>query len=178
MKFLKTLSIIMMMAFATPAFAQFTTGGKSASHSNIEYSKGYKGMVEAGYGIGVGDWGIDRIVFTTSHGYQFCPYFFAGIGAGVNYYHDADAWGVPIFGNLRGSLPINNSRVSPFIDMKIGYTVTDAEGFFFSPSLGARYAISERSGISLSLGYEMQKLDAYYSKVTCGAFAIKVGFDF
>lgn len=140
------------MAVALPSFAQFTTGAKSNGLSSVAdgvIPTGYKGMVDLGYGIGVGDFGEDRIIFTTAHGYQFCPYFFAGVGAGVNYYHDADAWGVPIFGNLRGMLPITNSRISPFIDMKIGYTVADAEGFFFSPSLGIRIATSEKCGVNL-----------------------------
>ena len=180
MKVLKTLVVIIMMTVAMPVFAQFTTGGKSNGISSSEnyLHTGYKGMVDAGYGIGVGDFGVDRIIVTTSHGYQFCPYFFAGVGTGINYYHDSDAWGVPIFANLRGSLPISNTKFAPFLDMKIGYSVADAEGFFFSPSIGTRIATSNRCGLNIGLGYEMQKRDAYITKITCGAFAIKIGLDF
>ena len=63
MKVLKTLVVIIMMTVAMPVFAQFTTGGKSNGISSSEnyLHTGYKGMVDAGYGIGVGDFGVDRI---------------------------------------------------------------------------------------------------------------------
>ena len=145
---------------------------------------GYKGIVEAGYTVGVGNFGEGRISFMTAHGYQVNPYFFAGIGAGVNYFTDSEAWGVPIFADLRANI-LNNS-ISPFIDLKIGYSILDAEGFFFSPSVGCRFAIGERSGLNISVGYEMQKAEmtwyyaGYYgtSKENVGGLALKIGLDF
>lgn len=47
---------------------------------------GYRGFVDFGYTVGLGDYGVGRIELTTSHGYQFNPYFFAGIGTGIHYY--------------------------------------------------------------------------------------------
>lgn len=191
MKMIKKLCLALALAVGTfPSFAQFTTGGKNSSiqSSSNDYAlkSGYKGLVEFGYGIGVGDFGEDRIEFQTAHGYQFNPYLFAGVGAGVSYYHDGELFSVPIFADLRGSLPINNSRVAPFIDFKIGYAVTDVEGFFFSPAAGFRVAIGNRSGFNFSIGYEMQKYSWSYSgrwgsfsgSENCGAVTLKIGFDF
>lgn len=181
MKTIKCIIVAAMMAIALPSFAQFTTGGKTeraSSFSENVIPTGYKGLVELGYGIGTGDFGADRILLTTSHGYQVNSYFFAGIGAGVNYYTDADLVSIPIFADFRGTLPITNSKIAPFLDMKIGYTVNDVEGFYFAPGIGIRIATSRKAGFNVGIGYELQKFDAYYSKETCGAFAIKVGYDF
>lgn len=40
----------------------------------------YKGYVDAGYSIGIGDYEFGRVEINTSHGYQFTPYFFLGAG--------------------------------------------------------------------------------------------------
>ena len=192
MKMIKKICVaVAIVAGTMSSFAQFTTGGKNFTKlsSGTEYGlkSGYKGMVDLGYGIGVGDFGEGRIEFQTAHGYQFNPYLFTGVGAGISYYHESEAISVPIFADIRGSLPISDSKVSPFIDFKIGYAVADVEGFYFSPSVGLRVALNHRAGFNFSLGYELQKFDWYYydyyygsyeGTENCGAFAIKIGFDF
>lgn len=191
MKMIKKFCLALAIAVGTlPSFAQFTTGGNTnySSSSDSEYGlkSGYKGMADFGYGIGVGDFGEGRIELQTAHGYQFNPYFFAGIGAGVSYYHESDVFSVPLFADFRGSVPVGSGKVSPFLDLKIGYAVTDVEGFFFSPSVGVRVGLSERAGFNFSLGYEMQKFGyslsawGYHFKGTenCGAVTLKIGFDF
>jgi len=47
------------------------------------YQKGYRGFADLGYTIGTGDFRLDRIEFSTSHGYQILPCFYAGLGVGV-----------------------------------------------------------------------------------------------
>ena len=145
---------------------------------------GYKGFIDLGYTIGAGDFGEGRISFMTTHGYQINSYFFAGIGTGVNYFHKSEAWGIPIYADFRGNLM--NNGISPFIDFKIGYSVVDAEGFFLSPSVGCRFAIGEKSGLNISVGYEMQKAKwevstkyfSYSGNENCGGVVLKVGIDF
>lgn len=184
MKFIKFILAVAVMVIAMPSFAQFTTGGKSTAKVSTEnvLATGYKGFVDAGYAFGVGDDGADRVLLTTSHGYQVNQYFFAGIGAGFNYYTDAELYSIPIFADLRGSFPITNTKVAPFFDLKIGYSVGDVEGFYIAPGLGVRIAVSNKVGFNIGLGYEMQKIkyDGYYYDGTfsCGGFAIKLGFDF
>ncbi|MBQ9639970.1 MAG: hypothetical protein IJV06_00190 [Bacteroidaceae bacterium] len=105
----------------------------------------------------MGETKMGRFALSTTHGYQINPYVFAGVGAGVNCYRKSGktSWGVPIFADVRGNL-LNNS-ISPFLDLKIGYSVADISGFYFSPSIGCRFAISQKAAFTLSIGYEMQK---------------------
>lgn len=141
---------------------------------------GYRGFVDLGYTIGTGDFGEDRIEFATSHGYQFNPYIFAGLGVGAHYYFDSEVVEIPIFAHIRSEF-LNNS-ISPFLDFKAGYSVYDATGFYMTPSVGCRFAVGKQSGISVGLGYTMQKVEydyySYSGSENCGGFSIKVGFDF
>ncbi len=137
---------------------------------------GYRGFVDLGYSVGVGDYGESRVELTTSHGYQIIPYLFVGLGVGVQYYHESELWEIPIYVHLRGSLPCH-AVCQPFIDWKIGYTVYDADGFYMCPSVGCRFAVSDMCGLSLSLGYTYQSFE-YWRRHNCGGFTIKVGLDF
>ena len=162
---------------------------RSYDNYSSEYGPqvGYKGFFDFGYSFGVGDYDADRIEFSTSHGYQVNPYFYAGIGAGVNYFTDAEVFSVPIFANPRLTLP-TNSIVSPFLDLKIGYTVSEyVEGFYFSPSIGARIDARNNQAINFSFGYTLQKAKDYYyydyyynysKTLTLGALTLKLGFEF
>lgn len=47
---------------------------------------GYKGFFDVGGGIGIRDFGDNIFSISTSHGYQFSPYFFLGAGIGVEYH--------------------------------------------------------------------------------------------
>lgn len=188
MKLFKSIVITFAMMVSVSSYAQFTTGGVNSGSIDTEstLNKGYKGFVDLGYGIGVGDYDEGRIEFSTTHGYQFSPYFFAGIGVGVNYFHEGDAVNIPIFADFRGTLPIQNTKVTPFLDMRLGYSVNDVEGFYFTPSVGVRLAVSKKCGLNIGLGYELQKAKVeYYSyyydfedTVTAGAITFKLGIDF
>ncbi len=154
---------------------------------------GYKGFIEGGYTIGVGDYGEDRFAFTTTHGFQFNPYFFLGVGAGMNYISDDKLLGIPIFADIRTNLL--NRRVSPILEAKIGYSVLDIEGLYISPSIGCRIAVGKNIAIFVSIGYEMQRAEfvisnyeylggGYYSHnnyratENCGGSTFRVGFEF
>lgn len=181
MKSIKFLLLFAALTVCGNVSAQFsntrTTSRQSISSSfdGNGPSVGYKGFVDLGYTFGVGDFGEDRIAFSTTHGYQINPYVFAGIGAGINYYTSPDAWSLPIFADVRGTF-LNNS-ITPFIDLKIGYSILDAEGFYLAPSIGCRI-----NRFNVSIGYELQKadLDFYYfeSKETIGGISLKIGLDF
>lgn len=152
--------------------------------NNNPLTAGYRGFVDLGYTIGTGTWAEDRIEFATSHGYQFNHYLYTGLGAGIHYYFNSDVIEIPIFTHIRSEFLSN--AISPFIDFKIGYTVFDSPGFYMTPSLGCRFAFRNNGGISIGIGYTMQKLTYYYynyydsfsSKENCGGFSIKIGFDF
>ncbi|MGM9861094.1 MAG: hypothetical protein ACI30W_00715 [Muribaculaceae bacterium] len=189
MKQFKFLVAAIAIAMAAPmATAQFTTGGGSGSSADGDYlpQRGYRGFFDAGYSVGVGG-GTGRIETSTVHGYQFSPYFFAGVGVGFSYFHEGEVWGLPIFADFRGEYGnFGTGRVAPFVDFRIGYTPTDISGFYMSPSVGVRYAINSNAGINLSLGYTMQKCEYYFSyggyygegTANCGGFTIRLGIDF
>ncbi len=160
--------------------AKYSVDGRGAK-------KGYRGFFELGNTIGTGSNGDTRVEIYTSHGYQFNPYFFIGAGIGITYYNQADVVMAPIYGYLRCDF-LNNS-ITPFVDFKVGYTIGQYDGVFTEPSLGCRIAVSNKSALSLSLGYASQMVHINYLVIspfptvyqtTCndGGFLIKLSFDF
>lgn len=121
----------------------------SISSSNPIQS-GYRGFADIGYTIGTGNCGEDHLELSTSHGYQINPYIFVGGGAGVNYFFDAEAVGIPVFAHVRSEFL--KSAISPFFEFKIGYSFLDADGVYFCPSIGCHFQISDSFGLSASLG--------------------------
>ncbi len=158
------------------------------SISNVyAHRKGYKPSFEIGYTHGLGE-GDERLAVFTTHGYQFSPYLFVGGGVGVNRFLSEKACGVPIFAKVRADLL--NKSISPFIDTKIGYSVTNVNGFYFSPSLGCRFDTPNDFSITMSIGYELQMRDyemgnflgSVYifetKKKNCGGLTFRLGFEF
>ncbi len=152
--------------------------------NGYKLKKGYRGFVDFGFSYGVGSWGQDRIEFSTTHGYQILPCLFAGLGIGFHYYHWDGVLEIPIYADIRGTLPCR-SICQPFLDFKIGYTVYDADGFYMTPSIGCRFAVSRTCGISVGIGYAMQKAEVVWSsyhwphtRENVGAVTFKVGVDF
>lgn len=138
-------------------------------------SKGYRGFVDVGYTFATGDWGLYRYGFSTSHGYQVCPYFFAGVGAGMyvyqrynsnNNWHNSvhtvgqgDPMSIPIFAHLRSEFV--DSWITPYVDAKVGYSIFDKAGFYSTISAGARVALKisgRKVAFSLGAGYDMQHI--------------------
>ncbi|MDE7410768.1 MAG: hypothetical protein K2M94_01860 [Paramuribaculum sp.] len=106
------------------------------------------------------------------------------------YYNDASVVGVPLFADLRSDFL--NNWITPFVDVKIGYSVADVEGFYFAPSLGCRFGLSNKLGIQLAIGYSLQLVDVTYGyydyyyghyftyagSINADAITIKVGIEF
>lgn len=164
-----------------------------SSFNNVGGAKtGYRGFLDLGYTIGVGDYAAGRLDITTTHGYQTCPYFFIGVGTGIHYYTEGSSIGVPLFADLRADFLDN--WVTPFFDFKIGYSVADISGFYMCPSIGCRFGFGNNLGMHISLGYTLQKATAtYYSyyygyygasfsyheeSVNVGGITLKVGLEF
>ena len=168
-------------------------------------SKCYRGNVDAGYSIGIGDYDFGRVEINTSHGYQFNPYFFLGAGTGVHFMSSYKTEGmdvaldqresqvdIPVFANIRCN--ILDKKLSPFIDVKGGTFVTNNGGLYVSASIGCRYTINESYAVNLSLGYTKEKLEfetfdefrnstsmEYTTsprKLNTKCISIKVGFEF
>jgi len=99
---------------------------------------GYRGFVDAGYTIKMGDISMNRFEFSTSHGYQINPYFFAGAGIGVSMFSDvqlgyvnvADStskkkerfkMAIPLFVDLHFNFM--EGTIVPFAGIKAGYSI-------------------------------------------------------
>lgn len=143
---------------------------------------GYRGFVDIGYTEGLRDSGANRLELTTSHGYQFNPYFFTGMGIGVHYYmsmwrDDINVPFIPLFLDLRGNLM--KGPIVPFVGMKLGYTLIIDDGIlgsgvYIAPSAGVKYVLSESLALNMSLGYSMQIDEGS----NIGGFSIKMGIEF
>jgi len=119
---------------------------------------GYRGFVDLNWTAGVGDTsGVDCIGLTTSHGYQINPFIFIGLGVGFNYFYNGTAVNMPIFVNVRTD--ILQKRITPFVDLKVGYSIIDVEGFYTSPSIGCRFKPRRGLAFSIGVGYTLQKYD-------------------
>lgn len=182
---IKLFMVAIALLVSSASFAQFSNtrpmkrGGYSSSWNSSDKGpkEGYKGFVEAGFTVGLGDYGEDRASFTTAHGIQFNSHFFAGVGAGFSYYTDADAFSVPIFADFRGT--IFDGGISPYVDLKAGYSIFDVNGLFIAPSVGCRIGVGDNSAVTVSIGYEMQSAEYYWvGRKNCSGLAFKVGFDF
>lgn len=158
----------------------------SDSLNNSGLQSGYKGIVELGYQIGTGDYGMDRLKLNIINGYQINPYFSLGFGTGLRYYFDAEAALIPVFADFRANLMNNN--VSPYLSLGIGYSFDatngfEGVGFLLNPTVGVSYKVSDKSAINVGLGYEMQRMkffDWYYNEWTenSAAISINVGISF
>ena len=127
----------------------------------------------------------------TSHGYQINEYLFTGAGLGLHIYNardsamknqntfphyvstyrtDSTAWihavdssymTLPIFLDIRGYLPLQNSNLTPFFMLRFGYAFNLSDGFkgmgiYMNPAIGLKYQMSPMLGLNFSLGYSYQ----------------------
>lgn len=146
--------------------------------------KGYKGFVDLGYVVDLSDNNADKIEISTSHGYQFNNYFYLGGGAAVDFYTDADLISVPIFADFRANFI--NKKVTPFADVKLGYSVGDVEGLYATTGVGVRFSLKGKKAINLKLEYNYQQYDYYYvgyyhtydDTLSLEGLGFKVGFEF
>ena len=141
----------------------------------------YRGFADFGFTFGVGKGvQIDRVDVFTSHGVQVIPQLFIGAGVGFNTSFD---WimGLPLYFDVRTD--ILQSYITPFIDLKIGYSPINGEntlnGFFFSPTIGCKI-----NRFNIGLGYVLQRADVfiynynYTYRANCGGISIKFGYEF
>jgi hypothetical protein len=83
----------------------------------------------------------------------------------TSYVHGMDSSFImlPVFVELRGYLPLENSLLGPFASVKVGYSFNLSDGFgpsglYFAPSIGAKFNLSPKIGLLLSMGYTFQGL--------------------
>ena len=165
----------------------------------------YRGFVDGGYTIGIGDYEFGRFEINTSHGYQINPFFFIGGGFGLHFMPEYKTKGmdiprdqregkvdIPVFANLRANF--SKGKIVPFVDGKAGTYVTNNGGLYLNLSAGCRIAMNEKQAVNISVGYTTEKLEfetfkSFVSsknmnyvtsprKLNTEGIAIKVGYEF
>lgn len=121
---------------------------------------GYKGFFDVGGGIGIRDFGDNIFSISTSHGYQFSPYFFLGAGIGVEYHTKWEATFMPIFADMRGYFLKGN--VTPFIGAKAGYSPYKGKGVYFNPTIGVSFFVFKEFAMNVTIGYNLQHSKIYW----------------
>ena len=177
------------------ADVNFVTHDESAKKYN---QSGFKGFVEVGYGLGIGNERNNIFGVETSFGYQFNHYLYLGGGLGVHFHKalvDTYPWRedeadinttrnnpdykfpfIPLYLNVRSQL-FESNRITPYIDTKIGASIINFYGFYFSPAIGLHIPTSAFLSLNISLGYALQQSEYKFwvTGNTPGAIPDKTG---
>ena len=126
--------------------------------------KGYKAFYEVEYGFDVDEKEFNNdgsriagypkctnIMVSTSQGYQFNNIVYFGGGVGLLRYLDGKQTLMPLFADVRVNL-MNNTKVLPFLNARLGGVVGAWGGFYNSIWAGARFKTSQRHAVALSVG--------------------------
>jgi len=139
--------------------------------------KGYKGFIDAATIGNVNGYDASFMEISTTHGYQFNNYFFLGGGIALNYYADAELTTAPIYAAFRANFI--NKKVSPFADIKLGYTVGDLRGTYASIGIGVRFSLKGRKALNLACVYSEQDNEWYSdNSVSYLGLGVRFGFEF
>lgn len=148
--------------------------------------KGYKGFVDAGYIFDTSDNNASKFSISTSHGYQFNNYLFLGAGMAIDCYTDADEskFGVPIFANFRANFI--NKKITPFADLKSGYSIGDINGTYVALGLGVRFTLQNKMALNLRMEYnylqhQLGDYNGYYvydDYMDIDGIGFKIGLEF
>lgn len=168
----------------------------------ISQSVKYNGEIETGVVVHT-KFATNQINAATTHGVYFeSPQLFIGAGAAIGWNIHADFYNkvYPVYGDIRKDFSINR-RFTAFIDAKAGYSFegdsTDmlgdcglTYGFYCYPSIGLKFATSQKCGIYLKFGYTYQSATQSWEwygdgikhagseRYNAGGFSTTIGFRF
>ena len=74
---------------------------------------------------------------------------------------DSSYMTLPLFLDIRGYMPLQNSAITPFAMFRLGYAFNLSDGFggmglYMNPAVGVKYQITPMIGINFSVGYAYQ----------------------
>lgn len=159
----------------------------SVSVANAQVPVKYQGEVDLGYSIGVGTISLSRVNLHTIQSARIGNYFSAGVGVGLDYYHDidkymGDAWNkgelvLPLYLDLAGYVPASeNVSLLASFDIGVGIGLTEGvsgySGLYLTPAVGVKI-----NKFKIQLGYTMQKASELFD-LMAGAVQLKVGVVF
>ena len=146
-----------------PAAEQNDDKTLDSRHQNRRTMRGYKAFYDVEYGFDIDDEEKDweggyiagyphcnNFMISTTQGYQFNNFFFLGGGLGLLRYIVGKKTMMPIFAETSINL-LNNKRVMPFLQARLGTVVGEWGGVYYSAICGVRLKVAQRHAISLSL---------------------------
>jgi hypothetical protein len=91
---------------------------------------------------------------------------------------DSSFMTLPVFLDIRGYLPLQNSNLMPFFMFRFGYTFNLSDSFggmgiYMNPALGLKYQLSPAIGLSFSVGYAYQSYGGIPENGGYGYYYIK-----
>lgn len=166
---------------------------------NYDTSK-FRGFVDLGYSMGLGEPRCDYWLIETSFGYQFTTNLYLGAGLGLHKFNakintfplrndyaeprpndpDLDKFPfVPVYADVRYNLRSENFN-TPWASLKVGGSIFNHGGVFASPSVGFHFASSQFFSFNVGVGYALHT--AHY-KLWCtgetpGAIPDKAGHSY
>lgn len=126
--------------------------------------RGYAGYFDLGVEATMR--GESVFAFSTSHGYRFNSYLFAGGGVALAAHADGALF-TPLYAVGRFTLP--RQSVLPFADVRVGISpgLKDgshwALGAYFSPSLGISFPVKSAFAVQVGAAYTLQSQSTDYS---------------
>ena len=146
-----------------PAAEQNDDKTLDSRYQNRRTMRGYKAFYDVEYGFDIDDEEKDweggyiagyphcnNFMISTTQGYQFNNFFFLGGGLGLLRYIDGKKTMMPIFAETSINL-LNNKRVMPFLQARLGTVVGEWGGVYYSAICGVRLKVAQRHAVSLSL---------------------------
>lgn len=158
---------------------------RNITKKNNRGLRGYNGFIESGFTFG-DETSFD--IISTVHGYQFNNHFFLGGGIAIHDYFgvgedDDNYFTVPVFVNFRANFM--NKKITPFADVRLGYSSGDIEGAYGSIGIGVRFGLGKSNkalNLLLSATAQDYDYDDYYyyddHEDTLVGVSLKFGFEF
>ena len=140
---------------------------KTGEKSNIEFntSHGYQinEYLFAGAGLGLHIYSARDPLLKSADSINFPQYVPTYRTDSTTYLHAVDSsyMTLPLFLDLRGYLPLQNSNMTPFIMLRIGYAFNLSDSFggmgmYFNGAAGVKFQLSPAVGLNVSVGYAFQ----------------------
>lgn len=146
----------------TTANNSSNTGNKNTDSASNTFKKGYRGIVELGYGLNAGKYGLDVTNFNFVNGYQLNEKMFVGIGTGFKYFTESEFTLIPLYADFKYTFL--NQKVSPIFGLNAGFSFNpnngfEGEGFLFNPSIGAQIKGKGNMRYNIALNYQTQQMN-------------------
>lgn len=121
--------------------------------------RGFRGFIDNAYIHGLGSKKNHRLEYATSLGFQFNPIFYTGIGTAYTMTLNKKDASLPVFVNSH--INFLDEYTTPFWDLKLGYSVAEGKGFYFSTGFGMSFTKKGKRAFNLSLIYSLQNTKYY-----------------